>query len=72
MDLTDEDWESGEAKALAAALIVAAALALIVADIVAATFAFFAATVVVALDLNSKLIRFPGAYLHYRRRIKHD
>jgi len=83
MNLTDEDWNSEEATAgaIVAALVVAAGAiaALIVAA--AATIAAVAAAVVaagaiaaliVAADTNNKLMRFPGAYLHYRRRIKHD
>ena len=59
MNLTDEDWNSEEATAgaIVAALVVAAGAI---------------AALIVAADTNNKLMRFPGAYLHYRRRIKHD
>ena len=83
-ELTDEDWNSREAEniaaafaaaatiaAVAAALVVAAAATIAVAALVAAA-GVVAALVVAAADTNNKLMRFPGAYLHYRRRIKHD
>ena len=81
-ELTDEDWNSREAEniaaafaaaatiaAVAAALVVAAAATIAVAALVAAA-GVVAALVVAAADTNNKLMRFPGAYLHYRRRTK--
>ena len=74
MNLTEEDWNSKEAKnvAVAAAFIVfAAAIVAVAAAVVGAAVAVFVvAAAVVDAALDSKLMRFPGAYLHYRRRIK--
>ena len=90
-ELTDEDWESGEAKALAdiVAVVVAAAVCAAVAVVVAAAVgaavvivvgaavvivvgaavgAIVAAAAFVAFD--SKPMRFPGACLHYWRRMR--
>jgi len=89
MNLTDEDWNSEEAKDIAVVVAVAATIAVaalvaaagvvaaLVAAAVAATIVAVAAIVAVAtlccsINTNNKLMRFPGAYLHYRRRIKHD
>ena len=75
-ELTDEDWESGEAKALAAAAVFAAAVAAAVGAAVvivvgAAVGAIVAAAVfAAAVAFDSKLMRFPGAYLHYKRRMR--
>jgi len=73
-ELTEEDWNSKEAKnvAVAAAFIVfAAAIVAVAAAVVGAAVAVFVvAAAVVDAALDSKLMRFPGAYLHYRRRIK--
>ena len=63
-ELTDEDWESGEAKALAGVVGAAVCAAVCAAVVVAA--AVFAA----AVAFDSKLMWFPGACLHYRRRMK--
>jgi len=83
-ELTDEDWNSREAKditlatialadVVAAAVFVVAAAATIAAVAAALVVAAGAiAALIVAADTNNKLMRFPGAYLHYRRRIKHD
>jgi hypothetical protein len=81
MDLTDEDWNSEEATTAAlviagsapfAAIAVAGAIAAIAALVIAVIVAAIAALIVAALALNSKRMRFPGAVLHYWRRIKHD
>jgi len=93
-ELTDEDWESGEAKALAVVVAAAVCAAVCAAVVVAA--AVFAAAVAAAVGaavvivvgaavcaaivaaavfaaavaFDSKLMWFPGACLHYRRRMK--
>jgi len=76
-ELTDEDWNSREAENIAAAFAAAATIAVaalvaaagVVAALVVAA-GVVAALVVAAADTNNKLMRFPGAYLHYRRRTK--
>jgi len=75
-ELTDEDWNSREAENIAAIVALAAAtIAAIAATIAVAVAALVAAAGVVAalycsINTNNKLMRFPGAYLHYRRRRK--
>ena len=75
-ELTDEDWESGEAKALAD-IVAFTVLAAGVAIVATAIIAFVAIAIVILLlilllftviALNSKLMRFPGACLHYLKR----
>jgi len=56
-ELTDEDWNSREAENIAA-----------FATIALATIAL--AVVVAAADTNNKLMPFPGAVLHYWRRMR--
>jgi hypothetical protein len=84
-ELTDEDWENGKVKALAVATVfviaaVVAAIAFAAAavgvvavatGVVVATFVVVAIVIVaVSIALDSKPMRFPGAYLHYRRRMR--
>jgi len=76
-ELTDEDWESGEAKALAAAAVFAAAVVAVVivalapvAVAVAVAAAAVGAAVGAAIAFDSKLMWFPGACLHYWRRMR--
>ena len=74
--LTEEDWQSELAGSIALA-VAFAALALATTLALAGAVAF-AGVLVVALALattlaaltNSKVLRFIGAYLHYRKRIK--
>jgi hypothetical protein len=68
-ELTDEDWNSEIAKniALAAALAIALAAALAIALTIALAAALAAA---LAIPLDSKILLFIGAYLHYRKRVK--
>ena len=76
MQLNKKDWNSKEAKDIAAVVAV-------VIFVVAAAFSVFAVAFAIgivavtagvalaaALALDSELMRFPGAYLHYKRRIK--
>ena len=63
-ELTDEDWESGEAKALA--VVAAVGAVAFTALAVAAALAVVAASIA----LDSKLMWFPGACLHYWRRMR--
>jgi len=79
-ELTDEDWKSDSAKnitvlalALAFAVItlaIAITLAAIVLTLALAFAVITLAAIVLALASNSKLFSFPGAYLHYRKRIQ--
>ena len=71
MQLTEEDWNSKEAKnvVVGAAFIVAVAAAFSVFA-VAFAIGIVAVTAGVALALDSELMRFPRDYLHYKRRIK--
>ena len=65
MELTEDDWKSQEADDFALAIAIALALALA-----------FAIAFTLAVDPVSKItvwyyvFRFPGAYAHYRRRMK--
>ena len=72
-ELPSEDWESDDAKDIAAA--VAFAFVTFVAFVVVAAVAsVFVATVVAAVAFvafaDSKYLRFLGAYLHYRKRMR--
>jgi len=78
-ELTEEDWNSKEAKnvAVAAAFIVfAAAIVAVAAAVVIVVGAAVGAAIVAAavfaaaVAFDSKLMRFPGAYLHYKRRMR--
>jgi MFS family permease len=76
-ELTEEDWESNEAKTFALftlfTLFTLFALALALTFALSAlTFALSALTFALtfALALDSKAFRFIGAYLHYRKRVK--
>ena len=78
MNLTEEDWKSDEADAAAIAAAIAFAfaagiLATRVTLDVNTTLAIGALVAVcgaIVIVTNIKSIRFPGAYLHYKRRIK--
>jgi predicted RND superfamily exporter protein len=75
MDLIDEDWNSKEATAAALVIAVTALVAAVVAVgaaiVTAVGFAaIVTAVVVAAVALDSKPMRFPGACLHYRRRMR--
>jgi len=76
MQLNKKDWNSKEAKDIAAVVAV-------VIFVVAAAFSVFAVAFAIgivavtagvalaaALALDSELMRFPRDYLHYKRRIK--
>ena len=79
-ELTDEDWDSGEAKALVVALIIAALAAFIVAGfniiIMSSLSPFYwllsspMIVALVVLSTDSKWMQFPGACLHYWRRMR--
>ena len=79
-ELTDEDWDSGEAKALVVALIIAALAASIVAGfniiIMSSLSPFYwllsspMIVALVVLSTDSKWMQFPGACLHYWRRMR--
>jgi len=74
-ELTDEDWKSDSAKNITVLALTLAftvlALALAFAVITLAIAITLAAIVLtLALASNSKLFSFPGAYLHYRKRIQ--
>ena len=79
-ELTDEDWNSGEAKALVVALIIAALAASIVAGfniiIMSSLSPFYwllsspMIVALVVLSTDSKWMQFPGACLHYWRRMR--
>ena len=96
-ELTDEDWDSKEAKALAAAVFAAAVFAAAVfaaavfaaavcaiaalaaaavvivvgaAVVIVAAITTFVVVVIVVVAFDSKPMRFPGACLHYWRRMR--
>ena len=74
MDLIDEDWNSKEATAAALVIAVTALVAAVVAVgaaiVPAVGAAIVTAVVLFVAAVDSKPMRFPGACLHYRRRMR--
>jgi len=78
-ELTEDDWESEEARWFATAVIVVAIVAIaVVSAAAAAVIVAVVATIAVvsasaaAAAVDSKALLFVGALLHYRKRIKQE
>jgi len=75
MQLNKKDWNSKEAKDIAAVVavvifVVAAAFSVFAVAFAIGIVAVTGVALAAALALDSELMRFPRDYLHYKRRIK--